>query len=439
MFYRLVRAVVAFALRLFYRLKVNGRDEHLDGPVIFVGNHPNSLIDPALVFVITGRKVTFLAKAPLFHTPVIGWMLRGLDALPVFRKQDDPAQMGKNEGTFEAASRALVEGRAITLFPEGRSHSEPHLAEIKTGCARIALRAARQGAPVRIIPVGLTYAQKHRFRSWVLIELGTPIEVGPAAEEGQEAEGVRGLTERIAQGLAAVTLNLERWEDLPLLQTAEELYSLRVGERAREPERLRRFSRGLEIFRREQPERFQQLREEVISFRRRLELVRADPGDLRLSYRGGEVYSFAFRNLTALLFGFPLFALGCLLFAAPFLLVRLVSRRLKVAPDRVATLKLAAALLVAPAWWALLTLAAWWPLGAGWGVAALVATLPLALFTRYFLERRQAALGDVLTFLILGSRVRLKARLLAEGEQLADEIEALVGELRPRVVGKSSG
>ena len=161
---------------------------------MFVGNHPNGLIDPALVFVLTHRHVTFLAKEPLFRIPVIGWLLRGLQCLPVYRKQDDPSQMGKNEGTLDAARGALVAGRAITLFPEGKSHSEPSLAELKTGAARIALSAAKQGAAVRIVPVGLTYADKHRFRSEVLIEMGAPIEVRdflPAHGLGRDRVGAR--------------------------------------------------------------------------------------------------------------------------------------------------------------------------------------------------------------------------------------------------------
>ena len=141
MFYRLVQAVVSFAVRLFYRVRVSAPEREPEGPVIFVGNHPNGLMDPALVFILTRRRVTFLAKAPLFALPVLGAVLCGLDALPVFRRQDDPGQMNRNEGTFEAATGALVAGRALTLFPEGKSHSEPGLAELKTGAARIAFRA----------------------------------------------------------------------------------------------------------------------------------------------------------------------------------------------------------------------------------------------------------------------------------------------------------
>jgi 1-acyl-sn-glycerol-3-phosphate acyltransferase len=171
-FYAFIRALVSLALSLFYRVKVNAPATEPEGPVIFVGNHPNGLIDPALVFIISHRRVTFLAKAPLFRMPVIGWILKGLEALPVYRKQDDPTQMRGNEGTLEAARTALVQGRAITIFPEGKSHSEPMLAELKTGAARIALGAAREGAPVRIVPVGASSAVGSRRKSQPRCELG---------------------------------------------------------------------------------------------------------------------------------------------------------------------------------------------------------------------------------------------------------------------------
>ena len=115
MFYSFVRAVVALALRLFYRVKVNAPASEPEGPVIFVGNHPNGLIDPALVFILSRRHVTFLAKAPLFRMPVIGWLLKGLGALPVYRKQDDPSQMGRNEGTLEAARGATACGNCAVI------------------------------------------------------------------------------------------------------------------------------------------------------------------------------------------------------------------------------------------------------------------------------------------------------------------------------------
>src|SRR5689334_8914900 len=124
-FYRFVRAVIAFALGLFYRLQVTSAADDLTGPVLFVGNHPNSIIDPAMVFATAPRQLTFLAREPLFRVPLFGWLLRGIGALPIYRRQDHPGQMAKNEGTLDAAAAALGEGKAITIFPEGKSHSDP--------------------------------------------------------------------------------------------------------------------------------------------------------------------------------------------------------------------------------------------------------------------------------------------------------------------------
>lgn len=436
MLYGFVRAVVGFALRRFYRIEIRGLNGPLDGPVMFVANHPNSLVDPALLFVVTSRPITFLAKAPLFDMPLLGRLLRGLGALPVYRRQDDPTQMARNEGTLDAAVAALVGRGAITIFPEGRSHSEPGLADLKTGASRIALRAARDGADVRIVPVGLSYADKHRFRSAVLVEVGVPIQVLPrlpAAPEEDRAV-VQALTDDLAAALSRLTLDLERWEDLPLIQTAEQLYALRAGDGPKDPERLRRFARGISLFRAEQPERFEALRDAVTSYQTRLDLVEASPADLRVAYRPTSVARFVGRNLLALAIGFPLFGLGVLLYALPFLLTRHVTRWLRPELDRVATYKLIATLVVAPIWWASLVVAAWLGRGPAFGVAALVGALPLALFTRRFYERRRAALADVRTFFSIGTRRSLRAALVREGDTLAAEIEAVAAELRERVL-----
>lgn len=437
MFYRLVRGIVAFALRLFYRVEVVRQSQDLSGPVMFVGNHPNSLIDPALVFMITDRPVTFLAREPLFRMPVMGWLLKGLDALPVYRKQDHPGLMEKNEGTLDTAAGALVARRAITIFPEGKSHSAPQLSEIKTGCARIALKVAKAGHAMRIIPIGLTYEQKHRFKSRVHIEVGEGLLVEAASPSAPEAEQewVRTLTDRVGAAMRSVTLNLEDWEDLALIETADQLFALRNGFREKDPDRLRLFSKGASLLRNEQPDRFDDLKEDVMSFRARLELVNATPGDLTFEYRPRQVAWFVLRNLGALLLGFPLFALGVALFFLPFMGLRLLAMVTPVSRDRVATLKLVSALVMVPAWWTLLTVAGW-ALGGTVGlVVALVGALPLALFTRYFLERRRAAFNDALAFLRMGNRSRLRQHLLFHGERLQDEIQTLVRELKPRLDG----
>src|SRR5207244_11697818 len=164
----LVRAVFGLVLRVFFRrIEVSG-SAHVParGPVMFVLNHPNGLIDPGFLLCLAPRRVSFLAKAPLFRMPVIGIFCRAFEAIPVHPRQDEGSDPSHNRETFETARAVLARGGAIAICPEGKSHSDPKLRPLKTGAARIALGAAAAltgPAPIRIVPAGLYYRAKRTF------------------------------------------------------------------------------------------------------------------------------------------------------------------------------------------------------------------------------------------------------------------------------------
>src|SRR5467141_1898218 len=117
----LVRSVFGLVLRVFFRrIEVSG-SAHVParGPVLFVLNHPNGLIDPAFLLCLAPRRVSLLAKAPLFRMPVVGWFCRVMEAIPVQRRLDAGADLSQNRETFEAARRVLLTGGVIAIFPEG--------------------------------------------------------------------------------------------------------------------------------------------------------------------------------------------------------------------------------------------------------------------------------------------------------------------------------
>lgn len=215
---RIIHAVLSIALRLFFRRieSVNALEVPYKDALIFVSNHPNGLIDPALVFVALPRKVSFLAKSTLFKTPVISWIIKKLEALPVYRKIDS-ADVSQNMKTFEASHELLQRGGAIAIFPEGVSHNSPKLLPIKTGAARIALGAIsgfenQEKIELKIVPVGLFYTNKTTFRSEALLHFGEPFSVEPAKlEENGEVsrDAVKELNEKIENALRDVTVNAE--------------------------------------------------------------------------------------------------------------------------------------------------------------------------------------------------------------------------------------
>lgn len=233
--YRVVVFIFSVALRLFFRRieTVNVENVPREEALIFVMNHPNGLIDPALVFVALPRKISFLAKSTLFRLPVISFLLKTVEALPLYRRVDAGEDISKNQQTFEVCQNLLQKGGAIALFPEGVSHNSPKLLPIKTGAARIALGAisVNQGEKpidLKIVPVGLFYTSKTTFRSEALLHFGEPFAVLPVEldEKGQPPrEAVKDLTERIETALREVTVNAESEAELESANQAEKLFS----------------------------------------------------------------------------------------------------------------------------------------------------------------------------------------------------------------------
>src|ERR687890_2741500 len=225
---RLVQAVISVALRLFFRRIETSRAGLVpaSGALVFVLNHPNGMIDPGLVFAALPRRISFLAKSTLFPLPVIGWLLRTVEALPLYRRSDAGEDVSQNLRTFAECRRLLLRGRCVALFPEGFSHNAPKLMPLKTGAARIALGASVPG--LKIVPVGLYYTSKTSFRGEALLRFGEPLEV-PTVEPDEQGEppreAVRELSARIEEALLGVTLNVETEEDLDAARKAERLFS----------------------------------------------------------------------------------------------------------------------------------------------------------------------------------------------------------------------
>jgi 1-acyl-sn-glycerol-3-phosphate acyltransferase len=164
----LIRRLVRLLVRLFYR-EIEVRGDRPVGPVVYALNHPNALVDAALIFDVLDDPPSFLAKEPVLCMPVIGWLAKTLRCLPVYRKIDgrDPSN---NAATLQAARELLDRGQSIAIFPEGTSHCHRRLLPLRKGAARIAA-----GAAVPIVPVALRYQSKGRFRSRVVVEFAAPI------------------------------------------------------------------------------------------------------------------------------------------------------------------------------------------------------------------------------------------------------------------------
>jgi 1-acyl-sn-glycerol-3-phosphate acyltransferase len=433
---RLVQAFFSVTLRLFFRRIETSRAGLVPrtGALVFVLNHPNGLIDPALVFAALPRRISFLAKSTLFRLPVIGWLLRTVEALPLYRRADPGEDVSQNLRTFEACRRLLLRGRCIALFPEGVSHNETKLRPVKTGAARIALGAAVPG--LKIVPVGLYYTSKTSFRGEALLRFGEPLDV-PHAEpdEGGEPprEAVRELSARIEAALRGVTLNVESEEQLDAARKAERLFSsVYEGLNMKVPlaERfdfLRKLSAQL-FARLSAAKDSEELRERILRHEAELARTGITPENLSLSrHSRWYVLRHFLLRAAALLVLSPLTLVGALLHLPAYLLCTLLARLFpRHGVDEIApTVKILAAMLLMPLTW----LAVAGVVFARWGWTAALVALPLTALCGYVALRSLEELYDMRgwfkALLLLGRRRQLFLRLLIERRALQDALSRM--------------
>lgn len=189
---------------------ITGRDKlPTVGPLMIAVNHPNTLIDPLIIATLTKQRVGFLGNASIFINRWVTSIFRYFHVIPIYRKKDlKPGQESDNQTAFAECHAYLASGGTLMVFPEGTSHYELKLREIKTGTARIALSYEQdknyQGN-LRITPISLDYADSLQFRTVVSVQVGDPIAVSDFKElyEKEEKDGIVALTQEISDSLGA--------------------------------------------------------------------------------------------------------------------------------------------------------------------------------------------------------------------------------------------
>ena len=183
------------------------------GPVIFVANHPSAFMDPMVVAACIGRPTHFLAAAEYFGMGFKSWFYKKyLNMIPVYRPSVLPNETHHNEAIFSSCFELLGKGGALLVFPEGNSITEKRIRKLKTGVARMALGArlsAKHNVEVEVVPIGLNYANPHRFQSDLFINIGAPISTHTYSPENSEV--VR-LTDEMEERLKETILHIQHPE-----------------------------------------------------------------------------------------------------------------------------------------------------------------------------------------------------------------------------------
>lgn len=275
--YRISRVLLRVGVHAYYDVHVVRADRVPEtGPALFASNHPNSLLDPFVIGACLKRQLNFIAKSTLFTGPR-GAFLRATGTIPVYRKQDSGDTSG-NAATFQSCFEVLEGGGAVGIFPEGISHTDPQLKQIKTGAARIALEAEeRRGwsLGLSLIPVGLWFAHAPRLRSKVIVRFGQPIPLVPLRKsyEADAKTAVLTLTAELEAALEKLIVHIEELSQSQIVEDVRRIYldeivGDRKGDLDTELQATQEIARAAHIFLKKDPERASRLARRISAYLR---------------------------------------------------------------------------------------------------------------------------------------------------------------------------
>lgn len=181
----------------------------LEGPVILAANHA-SILDPPLIGSGVHRGINYLARESLFRFPVVGWVLRHWNSVPVDRE-------GGGAAGLRAILNRLLAGGAIILFPEGTRTRDGKLQPARSG---IGLTVIKSNAPVVPVRVFGTFEAFGRDVRWprphrVAVKYGRPMRFEQLRAEARKCSKARlkEIYQQIADEIMATIASLNAKDD----------------------------------------------------------------------------------------------------------------------------------------------------------------------------------------------------------------------------------
>ncbi|HTB32688.1 MAG TPA: 1-acyl-sn-glycerol-3-phosphate acyltransferase [Bacteroidia bacterium] len=181
----ILHSIIRLWLRLtssffFDKVQVSGIENiPFDCPVIFASNHPNAFLDSLVMTTCIKRELYYTARGDFFKSKIANTLLRYINILPVYRKEEGKELMHKNTGTFSACIEIFKKNGAVTIFTEGFSENKYELRPLRKGTARLAFEAWNNpeiGAKLKVVPVAIHYSSWLKIHPVVYVEFLKNIE-----------------------------------------------------------------------------------------------------------------------------------------------------------------------------------------------------------------------------------------------------------------------
>lgn len=155
----------------------------------------------------------FLTRAQAFHPPLLGWFLRSLNMLPVYRVRDGFSSIQKNNEIFETCIRHLKRHDSVMIFAEASHNLKRRIRPLSKGFTRMAFNAEEEydwQLGLQVVPVGINYSKHRESRNPVHLSFGEPIPVKEFEKFYKENPNAatQQLKEQVESGLKKLVMHV---------------------------------------------------------------------------------------------------------------------------------------------------------------------------------------------------------------------------------------
>ena len=169
------------------------------GPLLLICNHQSYLDPPIVGAGCQRRQFLALARSTLFDNLIAGWILRGLDTIPVTKGESPLTSMRK-------CIAELKKGQALLIFPEGARTWTGEVQPFETGTMLLIKRAKPMVMPVAVEGAYEVWKRgtRPKVRGRVGVIFGKPIPAQQIIDMGADRglAFLRDEVERLRQELA---------------------------------------------------------------------------------------------------------------------------------------------------------------------------------------------------------------------------------------------
>jgi 1-acyl-sn-glycerol-3-phosphate acyltransferase len=181
MLYALLKVIVGFTLRIFYRkIYINGTEFIKDGrPQLIASNHPNGFMEPLVMACFFDKPLHFLVRGDVFDKKWLKPLLVATNQIPIFRFRDGFSKLRENSATMDESTKVLLANNTLLIYAEGSTSGQRTLRPLQKGLARIAFTVleADHDTKLEILPAGVFFTHPTQFGEEVHLSIGQPIRV----------------------------------------------------------------------------------------------------------------------------------------------------------------------------------------------------------------------------------------------------------------------